>query len=73
MSVAELAERLGYLRALSGVIQSAVRRNFVVRRFTVTDTMRAALNHYLETLVADEADRAEAAEVLKDMESLRAW
>ncbi len=34
---------------------------------------RSALRAEAEALVADEQDRAEAAQVLRDMESLRAW
>jgi len=34
---------------------------------------RASLRAEAEALAADEQDRAEAAQVLRDMESLRAW
>lgn len=34
---------------------------------------RSALRAEAEALAADEQDRAEAAQVLRDMESLRAW
>lgn len=34
---------------------------------------RERLRREAEELVADEADRAEAAQVLRDMETLRAW
>lgn len=34
---------------------------------------RSALRAEAEELAADEQDRAEAAQVLRDMESLRAW
>jgi hypothetical protein len=34
---------------------------------------RTALRAEAEALAADEQDRAEAAQVLRDMESLRAW
>lgn len=34
---------------------------------------RAALRHEAELLSADEEDRSEAAQVLRDMETLRAW
>ncbi len=34
---------------------------------------RAALRAESESLAADEQDRAEAAQVLRDMEDLRAW
>lgn len=34
---------------------------------------RTAIRAEAETLAADEQDRAEAAQVLRDMESLRAW
>jgi hypothetical protein len=34
---------------------------------------RAALRAEAEQLAADEQDRAEAAQVLRDMETLRAW
>ena len=37
------------------------------------ERVRAALRAEAESLVADEQDRAEAAQILRDMESLRAW
>jgi hypothetical protein len=33
----------------------------------------AAIRHEAEQLAADEADRAEAMQILRDMETLRAW
>jgi hypothetical protein len=36
-------------------------------------TAAAAVRAEAEELAADEADRAEAAQVLRDMETLRAW
>ena len=38
-----------------------------------SERVRAALRAEAESLVADEQDRAEAAQILRDMESLRAW
>lgn len=37
------------------------------------DRVRAGLREEAEALAADEQDRAEAAQVLRDMETLRAW
>ncbi len=46
-------------------------------RIALIETARARAERHLlaeaEALAADEADRAEAAQVLRDMETLRAW
>lgn len=48
----------------------------VAVRSALLDAARSAAERRLReaaTLAADEADRAEAAQVLRDMETLRAW
>jgi hypothetical protein len=51
-------------------VSSAVRAALI---YAARDQARAAIRAEAEALAADEQDRAEAAQVLRDMESLRAW
>jgi hypothetical protein len=51
-------------------VSSAVRAALI---HAARDQARAAIRAEAEALAADEQDRAEAAQVLRDMESLRAW
>ena len=51
-------------------VSSAVRAALIR---AASERVRAALRAEAESLVADEQDRAEAAQILRDMESLRAW
>jgi len=41
--------------------------------YAARERARSALRAEAEALAADEQDRAEAAQALRDMESLRAW
>jgi len=51
-------------------VSSAVRAALIA---AARERARSALRAEAEALAADEQDRAEAAQVLRDMESLRAW
>jgi DNA-binding FrmR family transcriptional regulator len=51
-------------------ISSAVRAALIEAARTVA---QERLRHEAATLAADEADREEAAQILRDMETLRAW
>jgi hypothetical protein len=63
-------------RALAALTQDGTPVSTVVRTALI-DAAKAAAQHRLRaeaaTLAADEADRAEAAQILRDMETLRAW
>ena len=64
------------LRALSVLTQDGTPVSTAVRNALI-DAARARARERLRAeaaeLAADEADRAEAAQVLRDMETLRAW
>jgi hypothetical protein len=61
---------LAVLTADGTAVSSAVRAALIdAARRRVLDALRAES----EALAADPADRAESAQVLRDMESLRAW
>lgn len=64
------------LRALTALTSDGTSVSTVVRAALI-DAARARAARQLQTeagaLAADEADRAEAAQVLRDMETLRAW
>jgi len=63
-------------RALAALTKDGSGVSSVVRRALVAaarDRAGAELRAEAEALAADDADRAEAAQVLRDMETLRAW
>jgi predicted transcriptional regulator len=63
-------------RALADLGASGQDRSQVIREAIMTawhDRQAQRLRAEAEALAVDEADRAEAREVLADMESLRAW
>jgi hypothetical protein len=63
-------------KALAVLTEDGTSASTAVRRALI-DAARARVLERLRTeaeeLVSDEADRAEAAQVLRDMETLRAW
>ena len=61
---------LDVLTADGSAVSTVVRAALIEAARTVA---REHLRIEAEHLAADDADRAEAAQVLKDMESLRAW
>lgn len=64
------------LRALAVLTQDGASVSTVVRGALIDAARHRAqrqLRHEAELLAADEGDRAEAAQVLRDMETLRAW
>ncbi|MGH9076399.1 MAG: hypothetical protein ACRDY0_02930 [Acidimicrobiales bacterium] len=66
----DAARALAVLTRDGTPVSSAVRAALID---AARERARAALRAEVETLAADEADRAEAAQVLRDMETLRAW
>lgn len=63
-------------RALAALTRDGTSVSTVVRSALIDaarERARSALRTEAEALAADEQDRAEAAQVLRDMESLRAW
>lgn len=63
-------------RALATLTRDGTPVSTVVRTALIDaarERARRALRAEAEALAADEQDRAEAAQVLRDMESLRAW
>lgn len=63
-------------RALATLTRDGTPVSTVVRTALIDaarERARRTLRAEAEALVADEQDRAEAAQVLRDMESLRAW
>ena len=63
-------------RALAALTKDGSGVSSVVRHALVAaarDRAGAELRAEAEALAADDADRAEAAQVLRDMETLRAW
>ena len=67
----EDATRALALLTRDGTSVSSAVRAALIR--AASERVRAALRAEAESLVADEQDRAEAAQILRDMESLRAW
>lgn len=66
----DAARALAALTSDGTPVSAAVRNALIeAARGRARDSLRAEA----EALAADEADRAEAAQVLRDMESLRAW
>jgi hypothetical protein len=64
------------LRALSVLTQDGASVSTVVRSALIEAARHRAqqqLRREAEALAGDEGDRAEAAQVLRDMETLRAW
>lgn len=66
----DAAEALALLTKDGTAVSTAVRNALVE---SAHSRAQALLRAEALALAADEADRAEAAQVLKDMESLRAW
>jgi hypothetical protein len=66
----DAARALAVLTRDGTSVSSAVRAALIV---AARERARSALRAEAEALAADEQDRAEAAQVLRDMESLRAW
>ena len=66
----DAARALAVLTRDGTPVSSAVRAAWIA---AARERARAALRAEAEALAADEQDRAEAAQVLRDMESLRAW
>jgi hypothetical protein len=63
-------------RALAVLTRDGTSMSTAVRSALIDaarERARSTLRAEAETLAADEQDRAEAAQVLRDMESLRAW
>lgn len=63
-------------RALAFLTHNGTSVSAVVRRALIDaaeQVARAALHAQASELAADDDDRAEAAQVLRDMETLRAW
>ena len=63
-------------RALEVLTRDGTAVSTVVRAALLAaarERARATVREEAEQLVADEQDRAEAAQVLRDMETLRAW
>ena len=63
-------------RALAVLTRDGTTVSMAVRSALISaagEMMRASLRAEAEALAADPADRAEAAQVLLDMETLRAW
>jgi hypothetical protein len=63
-------------RALAALTRDGTSVSVAVRTALIDaarEHARRALRAEAETVAADEQDRAEAAQVLRDMESLRAW
>ena len=63
-------------RALAVLTQDGTPVSTAVRAALLAAAKAAAqegLRHEAATLAADEADREEAAQILRDMETLRAW
>jgi hypothetical protein len=63
-------------RALAVLTRDGTTVSMAVRSALISaarDVARASLRAEAEVLAADPADRAEAARVLEDMETLRAW
>ncbi len=66
----DAARALAVLTRDGTPVSSAVRAALID---AARERARSALRAEAEALAADEQDRAEAAQVLRDMESLRAW
>jgi len=66
----DTARALDVLTSDGTPVSTAVRAALIT---AARERARAKLRGEAETLAADERDRAEAAQVLRDMESLRAW
>lgn len=66
----ETARALDVLTRDGTPVSTAVRSALLA---AARDRARAALRAEADHLMADEDDRAEAARVLRDMETLRAW
>jgi hypothetical protein len=66
----DAARALAVLTRDGTSVSSAVRAALID---AARERARSALHAEAEALAADEQDRAEAAQVLRDMESLRAW
>lgn len=66
----DAARALAVLTRDGTSVSSAVRAALID---AARERARSALRAEAEALAADEQDRAEAAQVLRDMESLRAW
>jgi hypothetical protein len=63
-------------RAIEALTRDGTPVSAAVRRALLSaarEQARAALHAEAERVAVDEADRAEAAQVLRDMETLRAW
>ena len=67
----EDAERALEVLTSDGTPVSAAVRTALIA--AARERARASLRREAEALAADEQDRAEAAQVLRDMETLRAW
>lgn len=67
---AETARALDVLTRDGTPVSTAVRKALLA---AARDKATATLRAEAEALAADEVDRAEAAQVLRDMETLRAW
>jgi hypothetical protein len=66
----DAARALDVLTSDGTPVSTAVRAALIV---AAHERARAKVRGEAQTLVADGRDRAEAAQVLRDMESLRAW
>lgn len=66
----DAARALDVLTRDGTAVSTAVRQALID---AARERARASLRAEAEALVADEHDRAEAAQVLRDMETLRAW
>lgn len=66
----DTARALEVLTSDGTPVSAAVRAALIA---AARDRARASLRKEAEALAADEQDRAEAAQVLRDMETLRAW
>lgn len=66
----DTARALAVLTSDGTPVSTAVRAAIIS---AARERARAKLRSQAETLAADERDRAEAAQVLRDMECLRAW
>lgn len=66
----DAARALAVLTSDGTSVSSAVRAALIA---AARERARASLRAEAEALAADEQDRAEAAQVLRDMETLRAW